>query len=373
VQEALKDRLTEIGIPDTMPGDASAITPAEQRLAKFKTYLASARRTESWVGAMDGADSGVFRSYIWQPVKEAADAYRTDKARLLKRFRELLDPIRPSMRKRIVDAPELGYTFGKDTGGVALNEILHAVLHTGNSSNKRKLLLGRKWATELPDGTLDTSRWDAFIKRMADEGVLTKAHFDFVQGVWDLLEETKPLAQKTHRDVFGKYFAEVTAEPVATPFGEYRGGYVPAQADPRVVSDAKTRTLMEEENASMAFAFPATARGFTKGRVEYNRPLTLDLATLAQHIDKVLLFGHMERPIRDVRRVLTSKGVAYGVNRIDPAAFDAIISPWLNRAARQTVSRGACGRRCATAPAWPRCSATWSTPRSRSPGSRSLR
>jgi hypothetical protein len=338
VQEALKDRLTEIGIPDTMPGDASAITPAEQRLAKFKTYLASARRTESWVGAMDGADSGVFRSYIWQPVKEAADAYRTDKARLLKRFRELLDPIRPSMRKRIVDAPELGYTFGKDTGGVALNEILHAVLHTGNSSNKRKLLLGRKWATELPDGTLDTSRWDAFIKRMADEGVLTKAHFDFVQGVWDLLEETKPLAQKTHRDVFGKYFAEVTAEPVATPFGEYRGGYVPAQADPRVVSDAKTRTLMEEENASMAFAFPATARGFTKGRVEYNRPLTLDLATLAQHIDKVLLFGHMERPIRDVRRVLTSKGVAYGVNRIDPAAFDAIISPWLNRAARQTVT-----------------------------------
>lgn len=338
VQDALKDRLTEIGIPDTMPGDTSAITPAEQRLAKFKTYLASARRTESWVGAMDGADSGVFRSYIWQPVKEAADAYRTDKARLLKRFRELLDPIRSSMRKRIVDAPELGYTFGKDTGGVALNEILHAVLHTGNSSNKRKLLLGRKWATELPDGTLDTSRWDAFIKRMADEGVLTKAHFDFVQGVWDLLEETKPLAQKTHRDVFGKYFAEVTAEPVDTPFGQYAGGYVPAQADPRVVSDAKTRTLMEEENASMAFAFPATARGFTKGRVEYNRPLTLDLATLAQHIDKVLLFGHMERPIRDVRRVLTSKGVAYGVNRIDPAAFDAIISPWLNRAARQTVT-----------------------------------
>jgi hypothetical protein len=338
VQDALKARLVEIGIPDTMPGDASAITPAEQRLAKFKTYLASARRTESWVGAMDGADSGVFRSYIWQPVKEAADAYRTDKARLLKRFRELLDPIRPSMRKRIVDAPELGYTFGKDTGGVALNEILHAVLHTGNSSNKRKLLLGRKWATELPDGTLDTSRWDAFIKRMADEGVLTKAHFDFAQGVWDLLEETKPLAQKTHRDVFGKYFAEVTAEPVDTPFGQYAGGYVPAQADPRVVSDAKTRTLMEEENASMAFAFPATARGFTKGRVEYNRPLTLDLATLAQHIDKVLLFGHMERPIRDVRRVLTSKGVAYGVNRIDPAAFDAIISPWLNRAARQTVT-----------------------------------
>lgn len=338
VQEDLKARLVEIGIPDRIAGEGSAVTPAEQRLAKLKTYLASARRTESWVGAMDGANTGVFRRYIWQPVKEAADAYRTDRAKLLKQYRELLDTIAPTMRKRIIDAPELGYTFGKDTGGVALNEILHAILHTGNSSNKKKLLLGRKWATENADGTIDTSRWDAFVNRMAAEGVLTKAHFDFVQGVWNLLESTKPLAQKTHRDVFGKYFAEVTAEPVATPFGQYAGGYAPAVADPRVVSDAQTRKLMEDENASMAFAFPATNRGFTKGRVEYNRPLTLDLGTLAQHIDKVLLFSHMERPIRDVRRVLTAKGVAYGVNRIDPAAFDSIISPWLNRAARQQVT-----------------------------------
>jgi hypothetical protein len=338
VQDQLKARLDEIGIPDRIPGEGSAVTPAEEKVAKLKTYLASARRTEAWVEAMDGKPTGGFRSFIWQPVKEAADAYRTDKAALLKKYRALLDTIAPTLRKRIVEAPELGYSFGKDTGGVALNEILHALLHTGNSSNKKKLLLGRKWATELPDGSLDTSRWDAFVHRMVDEGVLTKAHFDFVQGVWDLLEETKPLAQKTHRDVFGKYFAEITAEPVATPFGEYRGGYVPAQADPRVVSDAKTRALMEDENASMAFAFPATAKGFTKSRVEYNRPLTLDLGTLAQHLDRVLLFSHMERPIRDVRRVLTSKGVAYGVNRIDPAAFDAIISPWLNRAARQVVT-----------------------------------
>jgi hypothetical protein len=339
VQDELKARLQDIGIPATVPGDTSAITPGEARLAKLKTYLASARRTENWVEAMDGEKMGAFRRFIWQPVKEAADAYRTDRARLLKRYRELLAPIAPSLRKRVIAAPELGYTFGKDTGGVAMNEILHAVLHTGNESNKRKLLLGRQWATENADGTLDTSKWDTFISRLVAEQVLTPAHFDFVQGVWDLLEDTKPLAQKTHRDVFGKYFAEVTADSFVDPFGvERRGGYAPAMADPRVVSDAKTRTLMEEENASMAFAFPATNKGFTKGRVEYNRPLMLDLGTLAQHIDKVLLFGHMERPIRDVRRVLTSKGVAYGVNRIDPAAFDSIITPWLNRAARQTVT-----------------------------------
>jgi hypothetical protein len=343
VQDELKARLVEIGIPDTIPGEGSAVTPGQQRLNLLRSFIAAARRVESWVGALDGKDMGPFRRFVWQTIKEPADAYRTDKAKYLKQFRDLLAPIAPTLKKRLIDAPELGYTFGKDEGGVALSELLHAIAHTGNESNKRKLLLGRKWATENVDGTIDTSRWDAFIQRMAAEGVLTKAHFDFVQGLWDMLEAMKPMAQKTHRDVFGKYFAEITAEPVDTPFGQYAGGYMPAIADPRVVSDAKTRALMEEENASMAFAFPATNRGFTKGRVDYNKPLLLDLRTVAQHLDKVLLFSHMERPIRDVRRVLTSKGVAYGLNRIDPEAFDGILTPWLNRASRQQVETPVAG------------------------------
>lgn len=137
-------------------------------------------------------------------------------------------------------------------------------------------------------------------------------------------------------------FAEVTADGFGVQFSDgstinYRGGYVPAIADSRIVTDAATRTLAEEENQSLAFAFPATNRGFTKARTEYNQPLMLDLRTLAQHIDKVLLFSHMEQPIRDVRRVLTAKEVAYGLNRIDPAGFDSVVTPWLNRASRQQV------------------------------------
>ena len=340
VTDDLKARLVAIGIPDSMPGDTSAITPAEQRALKLKHYLATARRVESWAQGMDGSEKiGAFRRYVWQPVKEAADAYRVDKAKYLKQFRELLRAIEPTLTKRQIAAPELGYVFGKDTDGVAMAEILHALLHTGNESNKRKLLLGRKWATENADGTLDTGRWDAFVQRLAAEGVLQPAHMDFVQGVWDMLEGMKPQAQKTHRDVFGRYFKEVTADAFTDPFGvQRRGGYVPAMADSRIVSDAATRKLMEDENASMQFAFPSTAKGFTKARVDYNRPLLLDLRSLSQHIDKVLLFSHMESPVRDVRRALTAKGVAYGLNRIDPAAFDKVLTPWLNRAAKQLVA-----------------------------------
>ena len=190
----------------------------------------------------------------------------------------------------------------------------------------------------MQDGeTVDTGRWDRFVERMIREGVLTKADFDFAQGVWDLLESLKPSAQKTHRDVFGRYFDEVTANPVTNSLGTWSGGYVPAMTDAEVVKDAKTRDLAEAENSTMAFAFPATAKGFTKARVEYNKPLLLDLRALAGHIDKVLLFSHLEQPVRDVRRVLSSGQVAEPMHKVDPAAFGSLITPWLNRAARQQV------------------------------------
>lgn len=343
VENALFARLEEIGIPDTIPGEGQAVTPAEARRAKLRTFIASARRVESWVGAMDGAVGvGPFRRFVFSRIKDAADTYRADKAQYLRRFRDLFDGIAPTLKPQLIAAPELGYTFGKDSGGSAMNEILHALLHTGNSSNKRKLLLGRKWAVESEPGMLDTGRWDAFVRRMIAEGKITKAHMDFVQGVWDLLEETKAGAQRTHRDVFGRYFDEVTAEPVKTPWGEYRGGYVPAMADARVVQDANLRALAEEDNAAMAYAFPTTPKGFTKARVEYNRPLTLDLRTLAQHIDKVLLFTHMEMPVRDVQRVL-SRRVGQALGRVEPEAIPAMIQPWLARAARQQVETPVAG------------------------------
>lgn len=342
--DKLLARMEEIGIPTEIPGERAAITDREEAGIKLQFAKAILSRVEQWAERMDGKFGGPFLRLVFQPIKEAADAYRTARVDYRKRFTALLENIAPILRPGAIPAPELGYTFGnaRDSGQA---ELLHAILHTGNESNKRKLLLGRGWATELEDGTLDTSRWDAFIARMINEGKLEKAHYDFAQGVWDLLEEMKPLAQETHRKVFGRYFAEVTAAPFDTPFGSYRGGYVPAQVDPRIVKDAKLRELAEAENESMAYAFPASPSGFTKARVEYNKPLLLDLRALAQHMDKVLLFSYMQGPVTDVRRLLTNKRVSYALDRIDPGAYEGMLIPWLNRAAKQIVETPVAGDR----------------------------
>lgn len=337
VADEVYARMEEIGIPDTVPGETGALTKAEERSRMLQFAGALLRRVEQWAEAKDGKFGGPFLRFIFQPVKDAADRYRADRVVYRKKFQALVDNIAPMMRPGLVEAPELGYTFGRGHNGIGMAELLHAILHTGNGSNKRKLLLGRGWATENADGTLDTSRWDAFIKRLTDTGVLTKAHYDFAQGVWDLMEETKPLAQKTHRDVFGRYFEEITAESFDTPFGTYRGGYVPAQADPLLVQDAELRDLLEGENESMSYSFPSTNRGFTKGRVEYNRPLKLDLRSLPQHLDKVLLFSHMEPAVRGVAKLIKQPKVSQPLGRIDPGAISGLLRPWLNRSARQVV------------------------------------
>lgn len=338
IAATLTARLNELGVPDTAPGDGRAITEGEKRIRYVQGARAALRRVEHWVDRMDaGKINGAFRTYLWNPISESADRYRADSAKYLARYRDLLKAVEPSLTPGKIDAPELGYTFGHAHGGMGKVELLHAILHTGNESNMRKLLLGRNWGTERADGSVDTSRWGAFIHRLVSEGKLTKADFDFAQGVWDLLEEIKPLAQKTHREVFGRYFDEVTASPVATPFGSYRGGYVPALVDTFSNQEALVHAELDAINQSNAYMFPATSRGFTKGRVEYNRPLLLDLRVVGQHIDKVLLFANLEGRVRDTVRTLKAKGFAGALNRYDPVAYTDMLLPWLNRAARQTV------------------------------------
>ena len=344
IEDAAADlvkRLEEKGIPAEVPGTRGAITAGEEAGIKLRFFKAFLSRVEQWTGRMDGAYGGPFLRYVFQPIKDAADRYRAQRVDYRKRFAALVESVADKIPAGEIHSHELGYTFGQGkSSGMA--ELLHAMLHTGNESNKRKLLLGGRpdnaWATERADGSVDSTKWDAFMARMHAEGVVTKAHWDFVQGVWDLLEETKPAAQETHRRVYGRYFKEVEASPVQTPFGDYRGGYVPAMTDSRLVQDAAVRKLAEEENESMAYAFPSTPTGFTKSRVEsYTRPLMLDLRTVAQHIDKVLLFTHMQGAQTDVRRLLTNKSVAYAINRVDPGAYEGMLLPWLNRAARQVV------------------------------------
>lgn len=320
------------------PKDQQKYTTSKTKWDKTKMALlgmkSALRRVESWVDAMDGGKiKGAFRKYLFTPVSESISRYREVQAVEIKKFLDLLEPIKKDLVPKAIEAPELGHIFN---GKV---DLLGALLHTGNESNFSKLLRGRNWGSVDEVGNLDASRWNSFISRLQKDGTLTKADYDFLQGVWDQLESLKPEAQKAHKAMYGYYFNEITAREIETPFGFYRGGYVPAVADPLEAPDQNIRNekeLLEKFNNS--FMFPTTGRGFTKKRVDaYAAPLVMDLRLIPGHIDKVLRFSHIEPFVKQVGRIVMNGAFRRTLDSFDPTVGGDMLVPWLQRSAQQKI------------------------------------
>lgn len=338
VVSELNARIDELVKPDkAKAGYNKALSNWDKTKMGFLGARAMLRRVEHWVDAMDdGKPSGVFRRYVWQPISEAADAYRDARRVTLEKYQEVVKSIpKETFTVGKISAPEIGYEFANKT------ELLGALLHTGNDSNKSKLLRGREWGTFTPEGELDSTKWDAFIDRMHQQGVLTKSDYKFIQKVWDLLDELKPAAQKAHKEMYGYFFDEVTARPLNTPFGTFAGGYYPATVDPFIVEDAAIRADQQAMEARpSSFMFPTTGRGFTKKRTElYAKPLSLDLGLIPNHIEKVLRFIHLEPRVKDIGRVAIDKSFRNHLADLDSEVGTGMIMPWLQRSALQMVEQ----------------------------------
>lgn len=317
-------------------GSASAVTARQGMMLWVSHIKALLRRVESWCLAIDGG-RGAWVKKLYSPLKQALDSYKVRRNEMVTRYVRMVDGLKLGPDR--IDAKEIGYTFGAGHNGVGMAELLGALLHTGNTSNYRKLLLGRGWATERPDGTLDDSKWRRFIQRLQTSGTLTKAHYDWLQQVWDLTEEIKPDLQAAHRQVFGTYFREVQPEAIQTPFGTYRGGYVPAKTDPLLVREAQAQQRMEELEGDFRREIPSVQSGWRHSRVEdYTRPLNLDIRMMARHIDETLRFVYVQPVLKQSIRVLRGAELQTALREVDPAAYEDMILPWLHRASRQMTS-----------------------------------
>lgn len=317
-----------------LTGYKQAVSGWEKTKIGLLSYVAATRRIEHWVRGFDGgASDGVGRRYLWNRVSDAATAFRVAKKAAITEYAEFLNGLREGMpiRRAKIPAQELDYTFAGH------NELLGALLHRGNDSNFAKLLVGRGWGSIMEDGSLDTSRWDAFERRMRSEGVLTKAHYDFVQGVWNRFEGLKPDAQRAHKEQFGRYFAELTAKEFSNELGTWKGGYYPAKVDPYMVPDAQMKADRDALlGSNTSFMFPSVGKGFTKARVEnYRKPLIMDAGAVPQHFDAVLRFTHLGPAVRDAARVVMDPQFQEAINALDPTILHDALVPWLLRAGSQ--------------------------------------
>ncbi|MGV3048232.1 GNAT family N-acetyltransferase [Acinetobacter baumannii] len=301
--------------------------------AKFMELGASAKRVDQVVTWLDGGVSGKFRTYLINPMQDALAKYRIEKAKMLKDVVDIFEGFGKLDNSKIA-APELNnFTF------VGKQSLLHAILHTGNLSNKERLVLGYGWGARLEDGSVDFSAWDQFFSRMVKEGVITKKDMDNIQKLWNLFDKYKEQAQITHKKINGRYFDELPRIPISTPFGEYEGGYVPAAYD-RIRSNEQDRIQDKNlaENNLAALDIATTGANFTKSRADrYHDQLELDMSRLPSHLDKELRYIHLELQIRQIGRLLLNKDFRNEIERVLPFGVKQVFNPWLKAIANQTV------------------------------------
>lgn len=306
---------------------------------KILSFRAATKRVESWVDYMDmGNINGPFRTLIWDPVQGGVTEYKLAKAQYLAKAESIVKKHTKGFSQEPIKTNLSGVPGKRALKHSWENKahLLGAMLHTGNESNLKKLLVGNQWGTIDENGNLDSSAWDAEILRYQREGILTKEDYEFLQSYWDLMEELKPIAQKAHKEMYGFYFSEITSKPITTPWGIFKGGYAPAITDKDVVSNnAQDKKLIEEgQNSSM---FPPMVNGFTKDRNEnYKEPLSMNLNLVVSHMDKVLRFSYITPRVRDVAKLVLDHNFRKRLDGYNKFIVSDILVPWMQRATTQS-------------------------------------
>lgn len=298
------------------------------------------KRAEQLFTWLDGGKSdGVFHKYVFNPMQDALSAYRLEQKKMMQEMINIYSEFDQMSGK--IDANELG---GEKTTFESKQELLHAVLHTGNESNKKRLVLGYGWGDVLEDGSIDYSRWDAFIQRMYENQVITKKDMDAIQKIWNLFDGYKAQAQEVHKNINGLYFKELPKNVINTPFGMYEGGYIPADYNRLLSVEAEQRGKANDVSTKGDQFFSSgasTGANFTKSRVESYRGdfMTLDMTQLPMHLDRELRYIYLEENLRQASKIFRNREVMNTLESVSPFAIDSVISDWLNAVANQRVSK----------------------------------
>lgn len=330
-----------------MPGERIKKVNTVGKLWKAvaSSSAANMTRVEHLLTRLDGGKAGPFTKYLWNRANDGQTEYTLKLGEYFKKINTILEGHFKGLLKdeTEIDLSQYFQGIDPDLQMLSKSELIMSLLHSGNDSNKRKLLLGRSWGSEDFDGELITKDYDAFIKDMMDKGVITKEVMDGVQKIWDLFEELKPQIQKTHKDVYGYFFKEIEAKPVKTPWGIYRGGYAPAVTDPLIVqAEAKRRNELSTEQVMNQLTFAHTPKGFTKERVDsYNKALSLDLKLIRTHVEKSIRFIALEGVVTDLNRIVNNRAFSAALDERSNFWGNEILIPWLAKIATQQTEKPA--------------------------------
>lgn len=275
-------------------------------------YFYSMTKLDTLLHKADGYhDFGFMWNLFGQPTKEAADKESVHMRAFKDAYKKLIDGHYTADELQEIFTtkkyhPELGDECTKE-------RLLAMALNMGNEQNRKRLFdnppVGFRYLKN-PDGT--TNEWTQESVERLLRNNLTAKDWDFVQGVWDLINEPWGEVSKMHQMLTG--FTPGKVEPlsfaIATADGktaQLRGGYYPIKYDWRGSRWAEreeylAQPLYTESNQAWA---ATTKQGHTKARAkEVRQPLALNLNLVERHMTEVIHDLYFRPVVVDLRRLL---------------------------------------------------------------------
>lgn len=289
-------------------------------------------KMETVLGRLDGSKQGAFNRIVFQPI---AEAQAREKAMLRKFLDELKGHVAKVPKAQLArwrDIVELPGLTDPETGRPARLErskLISMALNMGNASNAQKLAGGYRWREEVVLDTLNTQ--------------LSAEEWRYVQATWDTIEKLWPDIAALEKRINGFAPDKIEARPVSTSAGMLRGGYFPVIYDPR-------RNYRTEELASVStdklfensYTRATTSKGFTKERVDVERPIHLSLDVINRHVGEVIHDLTHREVIMQADRFLSDHRIMKAVDDTMGAPVRQLFRPWLQHIANEwAVDRAA--------------------------------
>jgi hypothetical protein len=281
-------------------------------------------KIEKLTDFFDGGDpNGIFNRMVFRKIADAQSRSTRMTLDYVNAFNALSAAMPPKAQRRwgrLVDTPEL---LDRKTGQpwvLQHQQVVVMALNWGNEGNRQRLLDGYNWSPEAVEAVFDR--------------LMTVEDWEFVQGVWDTIDQLFPELAEMERRVNGVAPEKIEATPVTNRHGTFRGGYFPAVYDP------DKSDIAERHNSDSLFAPPHqranTRSGASHERVNnVTRPILIKMSVLTNHVADVIHDITHREAIMEVDSFISDKRIKAAISDAFGPEYANMFRPWLQFVARQ--------------------------------------
>lgn len=194
------------------------------------------------------------------------------------------------------------------------NNLRHLMLNMGNESNITKVTKG----FGVDAGVV----WDLIHDNA------TKADWQWVQGIWDIFAELKPLADAMQLRDTGVAADTIKSVSVTTPHGEFAGGYAPIIYDKmrsNIEGDIARKGGLFDENYFQA----TTPHAYTIPRTGYAGALDLTGTYLGNKIQGVIHDIAFREAVRNANKLISNKEFMQEMTKKWSKEYTGLLNGWL--------------------------------------------